>query len=1041
MSTRPLKCPGRLLSATWVRWDLVSRRSGLSGSRRVFGGRGSPTRCAACGTPWFHLRRGLEETHRATAIAAAALMLGCPAAGTPPPGPEPPCPGDELLDDGGVCVPAACGVGPWGLEGSSADAVHIAPWGSPDGDGSAIAPLTRLDAALELALERGASSVLLTDGEYEAGVDLEEAHSGLSIRGRCAARVRLTDDRPEESVIAVLAGADVSLSGLTLAGAFYGLAVDAGSSSRATRADVRDLMVDSCVSGGVVVNRSGAVAELRDVTIRGCEYVPGLGAAGLVVSDGASATVRGLHVEGSDHVGVFVRDAELDAEDLRVVGVRAAGESSATGIAINASDGAQVRLLRTTLEAAANVGLVVTDEGTRVEAEDLRVSGGEPVEGVHQGGIVVQGGAGFVAQHVEVVGAPESGIYATHEGVLDLYDVSILDTVRGGSLGIGVGLHLQVGSQAVVRNLLIDGADTFGVYVLDDPTSLELSSATVRGVRRGRKDQGRGVQVHEGGRLVADDLWVEDCDTGGIIVESLGATAELERVTIRDTRSWDDEFGGECLSLLGDASVLATALELSQCTGNGVAISLGASAELRDTTVTDVRPYGTGEFGRGVTVQRGGSLVAEDLWVERVAEAGIVVQGDGAWAELARTTVRDVAWDGAGEFGRGLVVALDASATVTDLEITGVGEAGIVLIGPDAEIDLERAVVQDVVGMADGSFGTGLTAAMATVVARDLRIEDVGSAGLVVGEPGTRLEVTGLVLRRTSAAVDGSFGHGVQIWSGATAEISDAIIEDVISFGLLVGDADAVLDNLVVRGVSAGASSALGHGLTVQGGSVVEATGLVAEACEGPGIYATDEARVICTGCTIDGAGFAGLVALGGTIAMEGGSVLGSRFDEDLGGGVGAYAWDVVGASALELTGVGISGQPGPAVYLRGPGRYRLEALTLNGADSAPAAPALIAAEGVAPWSDVSEEGLLFESGSVVGWTDGLLLDASGALVGPLLFDVVGAAVRRQHCDDAPDLIFTDAVASTIDCEGAPVDIEPLVGFEPVSFTFIEVVE
>ena len=77
----------------------------------------------------------------------AALALGCSLAGCPEaqPEPEPGCPEGMLLDTTdsaeGVCVPEACGLGPWGnVEPGDEAVLYVAPWGSDSASCHAIIP-------------------------------------------------------------------------------------------------------------------------------------------------------------------------------------------------------------------------------------------------------------------------------------------------------------------------------------------------------------------------------------------------------------------------------------------------------------------------------------------------------------------------------------------------------------------------------------------------------------------------------------------------------------------------------------------------------------------------------------------------------------------------------------------------------------------------------------------------------------------------------------------------------------------------------------
>ena len=119
----------------------------------------------------------------------AAVLSGCVAPDCPEGDcEEEGCPEGQHLDaDGVTCVPEECGVGPWGnidLEGYGGPVIHVAPFGSADGDGSVQRPLDSISSALAMAGSLEAPLVAVAAGTWEGFFPIS---GELELEGRCPA--------------------------------------------------------------------------------------------------------------------------------------------------------------------------------------------------------------------------------------------------------------------------------------------------------------------------------------------------------------------------------------------------------------------------------------------------------------------------------------------------------------------------------------------------------------------------------------------------------------------------------------------------------------------------------------------------------------------------------------------------------------------------------------------------------------------------------------------------------------------------------------
>ena len=124
--------------------------------------------------------------------AVAVVLVACPPpAPAPTPEPEAPCPTGQLLDEAGdepVCVPEACGIGPWGDE---ADANLFDATGADGGDGSQERPFGSIQEAADAMGSDGGGVLAIAGGTYVENLALDAAHDGVVLAGRCAELVTI----------------------------------------------------------------------------------------------------------------------------------------------------------------------------------------------------------------------------------------------------------------------------------------------------------------------------------------------------------------------------------------------------------------------------------------------------------------------------------------------------------------------------------------------------------------------------------------------------------------------------------------------------------------------------------------------------------------------------------------------------------------------------------------------------------------------------------------------------------------------------------
>ncbi|MBW2256667.1 MAG: right-handed parallel beta-helix repeat-containing protein, partial [Deltaproteobacteria bacterium] len=383
----------------------------------------------------------------------------------------------------------------------------------------------------------------------------------------------------------------------------------------------------------------------------------------------------------------------------------------------------------------------------------------------------------------------------------------------------------------------------------------------------------------------------------------------------------------------------------------------GAEAELvmEDVHVVDTQSVGSGMWGVGIGVHDGASLFANRCVVEGNTEAGISLFGAGSYAHLIDVEVRDNVANAKGEFGTGI----------------------------------------EVIGGSD-------------LVAESCLVENNTTAGVVAEGVGSRIELTDVRVLKTQPNRDGHLGNGIGIYYGATAHLSSCVLEDNGSIGLQALDPGTTITVEDTRISSTHRSSlgTTGFGVSACSAGHIEATRLVVEATEGPGVFAGLGGTLVCTECELLDNAFAGAVNWGGaTLELYDSTISGTVPDANEGGGAGVYATGFAGPATVRVENTLITEHRFASVWLTHDGVYSLRGNTFLGGAREELYPgvyvhgdAIVARNGVTRWN--GSQGLLLED-NVFRDSDGagVFLDASSATLTGNTFTDNAVDLVQQTCD------------------------------------------
>ena len=366
------------------------------------------------------------------------LLLGCLACTGDKADPSPE--GDDTGDPSSP-TPAPCAAGDWGgLDADEASAgIQVRVEGSDaEGDGSALAPLASLDAALAAFHAGGAPLIFLGPGSFEATLELDGGtDDGLGLFGCGPDETRLQAADDASPVVRVNGATGLSLGQLTTSGGTRALWFWQGA-----EATLQALRVEDSTRLGIVFDGSQTVVSGEDIEILDPITDAGELGYGLLVS-GAQVSIVGGGIWGATGAGVVASgvDARLSLDGLEIDGTQAWADGS-FGRGVQVQDQAQVLLQNLMVSHSQDAGIFVLDSFQAViEGSTIEDSLGAALDsGASSGDGIVIGASG---------GSP------------DWYPVSLTDNVVQGSARAGIllsGVTATLSGNALSANGYDPGA-------------------------------------------------------------------------------------------------------------------------------------------------------------------------------------------------------------------------------------------------------------------------------------------------------------------------------------------------------------------------------------------------------------------------------------------------------------------------------------------------------------------------------------------------------------------------------------------------------
>jgi hypothetical protein len=530
--------------------------------------------------------------------------------------PADPCPRGTMAVVGDTqCQPVAdCGEGPWGNIPVGPDTEYVDASFAGVSDGSADAPWTNINIAVNAA---GLDAVVaIAAGSYETQFNITKP---IAIWGRCPELVEIVGDTANAG--AVLVSTDrVELHQLAITGAGMAMSIQdaadvvldrlwlhdtpirafqiqtAGQPTSATLS--RSLIED--VAGGPIVFGS-------ELTVIDSEFRanPGFaGERGLTSQVGSAGEWSALTVEGSvfhghieGGVSAFATDLEISRTVLRDIFPRP-------------DDG------------EAGVGVLIGNDGTHSANGTVRQC---YFERTSRAGVNVQGAEALI----------ETSTFRNIQPDVDL---------RGSAVAV---VTRPVDSHATVRQSWIEGTTNSAIF--NYGATVEIEATVVRDVQRSALDRveasGALLQVAFADWPTTPQMRVSNSIVEGAVgvgIGIVGGELLLERSTIRDGVPTADVLFGHAVHMQGGSphptSLVLRDTRLERNHSHGALIN-GAAATIENAVIVDTRAI-DGIFGDGLAVVSDtgiASLEVSASLIEGSERAGVA--NFGAAVALAQTSL------------------------------------------------------------------------------------------------------------------------------------------------------------------------------------------------------------------------------------------------------------------------------------------------------------------------------------------------------------------------------------------------------------------
>jgi ribosomal protein S9 len=665
------------------------------------------------------------------------------------------CPTDDFLDEATIKSLAPTFTGKiW----------YVKPGGT--GDGSKTSPLgTIMDAHAKAAAQDIIALSVGTHNEAGAADPALTVTKAVAIVGACVGGTTVAAPSADDTLVTIrLKGTGGALLGnLRVTGKRYGIWITATGPASVNAVEVKQASVMGIGLGAGCKGASMRDVVVRDTQSRQSDLSMGYG---LSAQDGAQASLsRGLF-ERNRIAGIAASspNTKLDLTEVVVRDTLSLEFNKTFGWGLGAQDGAQITVARALFERNREMALTADGAGSKFDLTDVVVRDTQSLESNSTAGqgLAVTKGAQVTLARGLLDRNRDVGIIVSDSGTkLDLADVVVRDTQSvEKDDSSGIGLQAQLAAQVTLARGLLLRNRRFGLAAASPGTKLDLTDVVVRDTQSQQSEHadGLGLQASEGAQVTVARGRFENNRTAGMVAMGANTTLGLTDIVVDDTQGQESDktFGVGLQAQEGAMVTLARALfERNRAVGIASA-SPNTRLDLTDVLIRDMRSQESDKSGgMGLAASAGSQVTLSSARVERSRDFGLLAQDPNTKLDLHDVVVRDTQSQEVTKVrGDGLIVFGGAQGTLARAVFERNRTFGILAMDPDTKLDVTDVVVRDTQSQeSDRVAGVGLVSALAAKVtlARGL-FERNRYVALVAMNPNTKLDATGLIVRDTRMA-------------------------------------------------------------------------------------------------------------------------------------------------------------------------------------------------------------------------------------------------------------------------------------------------
>jgi nitrous oxidase accessory protein NosD len=375
---------------------------------------------------------------------------------------------------------------------------------------------------------------------------------------------------------------------------------------------------------GLSVESAGSEVSVEDVLVA---RTHGPGGRGLTNQSAGSLSLSRVAVIDNQDVGIFVAQAGSSlAVDQSVVLRTQSSPDGETGRGIDALLGAKLDLSRSALVGNHEAGMLIRGGGTAAIVEDSLVARTEPRPVGRRGfGVLVDQGASLTLYRSLLVENTHIGMLVSGEGsAVDAIDSLIAETRALDDGTRGRGVEVTKGAAVTLKRSALTGNRDIAFYITDEESQAVLEDSLIAETKmRGDGKNGMGLYAYYGSTVVIRRSAVVDNHDAGLSAGYPKVTMTVERSLVARTRPVEDGTSGRGIEV-GQGATLW--LSLSSVVDNpdfGVLAAAALGVSVTDVLIEGAPSTGATLYGDGLTVLT--SIVnVRGLFSRKNARAGIL---------------------------------------------------------------------------------------------------------------------------------------------------------------------------------------------------------------------------------------------------------------------------------------------------------------------------------------------------------------------------------------------------------------------------------